>query len=39
MVQAYWSIGKLLYETGGENERSAYGIELDALPYADTGRE
>lgn len=28
MVQAYWNIGKILFEAGGENERSAYGKKL-----------
>ena len=31
MVEAYWKIGKEIYEAGGENERTAFGIKLDAL--------
>ena len=31
MVAAYWNIGKKIYEACGENERTAFGIELDAL--------
>ena len=31
MVQAYWNIGKEIYEACGKNERTAFGIELDSL--------
>lgn len=35
MAAAYWNIGKLLFEAGGENERSAYGIKLNAVSDSD----
>ena len=28
MVEAYWKIGKEIYEAGGENERAAYGKRI-----------
>ena len=28
MVQAYWSIGKMIYEVCGENDRAAYGKQV-----------
>lgn len=31
MVEAYWNIGKRIYEACGESERAAFGIELDPL--------
>lgn len=31
MVNAYWNIGKQIYEACGESERTAFGIKLDTL--------
>ena len=35
MVEAYWNIGKRIYEACGKNERAAFGIELDPLSQPD----
>lgn len=35
MVEAYWNIGKRIYEACGECEHAAFGIELDPLSQPD----